>query len=209
MGVEFTKIWWPRWIATVFGKTPHFEGIYLGQRIKFVQRDPEESPYEYQLTLYHPRALNLGLLCVRRVSFGRRFLSPPVRKSLLARRIRLEEESGVDCWAYDREHTEDLFREKEVREAMRYVLGVLERHGEVAFRFDDEKMVLELREGLPDAQTLSAMAGLSSTLANARSIPTELPIGLRAGRMVGRALLWFVGFLILALVIAILIVNVS
>ncbi len=169
MGISVTKVWWPRHIDALFNKVPHFEGFYKDIKIRFCLPASDIDGYDYEIKTYHPTNLKLGLTLAKFPGRWKKFFSPPVRKSLLARKITLWDKD-LRCWAVHRDKAQALLGQGKVKEAIGEVLEAIKGYRQPFLIVDDKKISLRFDDKLPSQGVLDALCRLNTILVRGSNV---------------------------------------
>lgn len=168
MGVNIVKVWWPRHTSSIFNKVPHFDGLYKQVKIRFSIPDSDIEPFNYELKIYHPSDLGLGLTLAKLPGGWKTFFSHPVRRSFLARKITLWDKD-LRCWAVKRGKAQALLAQDRVKVAIWELLSSIKEYCTSFLIIDDHKSLLKFSGHLPSQSILDRLCEASVSLAECAS----------------------------------------
>jgi hypothetical protein len=154
-------------------------GTYKDLKLEFTLRLAQKgSPDCFVLTLFHPKKLNLGLLCtnIGKSRFGRH-VTLPFYKYFGAKTIDIPgyHEQPVVCWAADLTISKNLFYDDHLKTALISLNEILDRY-DARFVLDDNSLKMAFAaDKTIDGPVLEAARVLIAEFAQSGKIPLNPP----------------------------------
>jgi hypothetical protein len=165
--------------ARVSGAIAAKIGTYKDLKLEFALRLAQKgSPDCFILTIFHPKRLNLGLLCtnVGQFRFGKQ-VPLPFYKAIGARALELPgyTQKTIKCWAADLANSKNIFYDDHLKTALVSLDEILERY-EARFVLDDNALKMAIgTDKVIDGTVLEAARTLITEFAQSGKLPQNPP----------------------------------